>query len=265
MINIFCSRPTWVAEEFREGLSGFLAFLGTHDLKPRTIGSTDYPTESPLVEVIRLMDECEGAVILGYPQIYVIKGNIKGSEKNDFPIPTEWNHIEATLAFSKNLPLLVIHHKGISRGIFDHGAISKFIYEKDLSENNWFLSDNISGALRKWKASITQRHKETTSAPLTISEPPPSIPTQPKPGRLDESVESVLLYLFQTSIRPRRTSKIICRELNCVHEAAKYCIDKLRQEKMISWEFYSPTDNEVVYTITSKGRSYVMNNKLIRI
>lgn len=154
MIDVFISRPTWIAEEFREGLDGFLAFLGTHDLKPRTIGSTDYPTESPLVEVIRLMDECEGAVILGYPQIYVLRGNIKGSDKNDFPLPTEWNHIEATLAFSKNLPLLLIHHKGISRGIFDRGAISKFIYEKDLSENNWFLSENISGALMKWKSSI---------------------------------------------------------------------------------------------------------------
>ncbi len=264
MIDIFCSRPTWVAEEFREGLSGFLAFLGTHDLKPRTIGSTDYPTESPLVEVIRLMDECEGVVILGYPQIYVIKGNIKGSEKNDFPIPTEWNHIEATLAFSKNLPLLLIHHKGISRGIFDRGAITKFIYEKDLSENNWFLSDNISGALRKWKASITQRHKEPTSAPLTISKPPPSIPTQPKPERLDGSVESVLLYLFRTPRKSYRTLKMICSELNCDREAARYCIQKLLQEKMIT-SYVDPTDYKVTYTITSKGRSYVMTNKLIKI
>lgn len=131
MINIFCSRPTWVAEEFKEGLTGFLAFLGTHGLKPRTIGSTDYPTESPLDEVMRIMDECEGAIILGYPQIYVMKGNIKGVEKNEFPLPTEWNHIEATLAYAKKLPLLLIHHKGISRGIFDRGAIGKFIYEKD--------------------------------------------------------------------------------------------------------------------------------------
>ncbi|MBA7525591.1 hypothetical protein ES705_17744 [subsurface metagenome] len=265
MINIFCSRPTWVAEEFKEGLTGFLAFLGTHGLKPRTIGSTDYPTESPLIEVIRLMDECEGAIILGYPQIYVIKSNIKGLEKNDFPIPTEWNHIEATLAFSKNLPLLVIHHKGISGGIFDHGAISKFIYEKDLSKNTWFLSDNISGALMKWKASITQRQKETTSAPLTISKPPPSIPTQLKQERLDDSVESVLLYLFKTSARARRTLEIICRELHCVNEAAKYCIEKLRKEELISWEFYSPNDYDVVYTVTSKGRTYVMSNKLISI
>jgi len=263
MIDVFISRPTIVAEEFREGLRGFLAFLGTHDLKPRTIGSTDYPTESPLVEVIRLMDECEGAVILGYPQIYVITGNIKGLDKNDFPLPTEWNHIEATLAFSKNLPLLLIHHKGISRGIFDRGAISKFIYEKDLSENNWFLSDNISGALMKWKSSIVQRQKGKSGIPAVISTPP-SITPQPISGRLDESLESVLLYLFQTSTRSRRTLQMICSELHCVNEAAKYCTQKLLQDKMIV-SYLGPTDYAATYTITSKGRSYVMTNKLITI
>ena len=263
MIDVFISRPTWIAEEFREGLDGFLAFLGTHDLKPRTIGSTDYPTESPLVEVIRLMDECEGAVILGYPQIYVLRGNIKGSDKNDFPLPTEWNHIEATLAFSKNLPLLVIHHKGISRGIFDRGAISKFIYEKDLSKNNWFLSDDISGALMRWKSSIVQRQKEESGVSTVISTRPSTTP-QPISGRLDESVESVLLYLFRTSDRSHRTLRMICSVLKCVNEAAKYCIQKLIQEKMIT-SYVALTDPVATYTITPKGRSYVMTNKLIKI
>jgi hypothetical protein len=31
-------------------------------------------------------------------------------------LPTEWNHIEAALAYSQQLPLLVIHHRGIKRG-----------------------------------------------------------------------------------------------------------------------------------------------------
>ncbi len=263
MINIFISRPTWLAEEFREGLHGFLAFLSTHDLKPRTIGSTDYPTESPLVEVIRLMDECEGAIILGYPQIYVIRGNIKGSDKNDFPLPTEWNHIEATLAFSKNLPLLLIHHKGISRGIFDRGAISKFIYEKDLSENNWFLSDNISGALMKWKSSVVQRQKGKSGASSTIPTLPPTPPI-PASERFDTSIESILLYLFQTPNSSHRTLASICRNLNCVTQAARYCIDKLLKEKMITRGSLSGSFQSI-FVITPKGRSYVMTNKLVKI
>jgi hypothetical protein len=263
MRDVFISRPTWIGEEFKEGLDGFLSFLETHDLRPRTIGSSDYPTESPLDEVITLMDECEGAIILGYPQIYVINGKIKGSEKGAFQLPTEWNHIEATLAYANNKPLLVIHHKGITRGIFDRGAISKFIYEKDLTVSNWFLSQNIRGALMKWKSSIVQWQNGKSGVPTAISTPP-SITPQPTSGRLDESVESVLLYLFKTSNGYRRTLKAICNELNCVTEAARYCTLKLTQEKMITRKL-EPNSYEVIYTITSKGRSYVMNNKLIKI
>ena len=263
MINIFCSRPTWVSEEFKEGLTGFLAFLGTHGLKPRTIGSTDYPTESPLDEVMRIMDECEGAIILGYPQIYVIKGNIKASEKNDLPLPTEWNHIEATLAYAKNLPLLLIHHKGISRGIFDRGAIGKFIYEKDLSTNNWFLAENISGALMKWKASIIQRQKETTGASSAIPTLPPTLPT-PTSARFDTSIESILLYLFQTPHSSHKTIASICRSLNCPTQAARYCIDELYKDKMITSSLLSNTYIST-YSITKKGRTYVMRTKLITI
>ncbi len=169
MIDIFVSRPTWVADEFTEGLNGFLSFLDSHDIKPRTLGSTDYPTESPLDEVIKIMDECKGVIILGYPQIYVTSGKIKERENIDILLPTEWNHIEATLAYVKKKPLLIIHHKGITRGIFERGAINKFIYEKDLSKNTWFLSENIKGALMKWKASIERQLGKSGASAFTSS------------------------------------------------------------------------------------------------
>ena len=96
MIDIFVSRPNWVAKEFEEGLTGFLSFLGTHDIKPRTLGSTDQPTETPLDEVITIMSECKGAIILGYPQIYVNNGYLKTKEINNLQLATEWNQIEAS-------------------------------------------------------------------------------------------------------------------------------------------------------------------------
>ena len=38
MIDVFLSRPTWVAKEFEEGKQAFLNLLDTLDFKPRTIG-----------------------------------------------------------------------------------------------------------------------------------------------------------------------------------------------------------------------------------
>lgn len=67
MLNIFVSRPTWVSSEFRKGLDNFLKFIEGHGFKPRTLGVEDYPTKAPLDEIIRLMEDCVGAIILGYP------------------------------------------------------------------------------------------------------------------------------------------------------------------------------------------------------
>lgn len=153
-IDVFVSRPNWIDSIYEEGLTGFLAFMESHSLKPRTIGKTDYPNSCPLDEVISLLLECKGVIILGYPQISITTGQIKDESISNVILPTEWNHIEASLAYSKRLPLLLIHHQGISRGVFEHGAISKYIYQVDFTKPTWFLAENIIGALSKWKSTI---------------------------------------------------------------------------------------------------------------
>jgi hypothetical protein len=54
MKNIFVSRPNWIPSEFDKGLESFYNLLKAHELKPRTIGQTDFPSKSPLDEVIDL-------------------------------------------------------------------------------------------------------------------------------------------------------------------------------------------------------------------
>jgi len=155
MKNVFVSRPTWVSPEFEAGLTSFLNFLETHELKPRTLGAGDYANKTPLDEVISIMGECAGAIILGYPQIQIEKGFCKTTAIPTsgpvFLLPTEWNHIEASLAHARGLPLLLIHHIGVRRGVFDRGAIPHFLYERDLSDPSWPLQPDISGAFSKWK------------------------------------------------------------------------------------------------------------------
>jgi hypothetical protein len=159
MTNIFLSRPTWISPEFKSGLASFLQFLESHDLVPRTIGATDFATKTPLDDVIALLGECKGAVILGFPQIRVEAGFLKDKSiptetKSTLLLPTEWNHIEAGLAYAMKKPLLVIHHEGVSRGVFDRGAISSFIYSVDMTNAAWPMLPQIAGALKKWKKDV---------------------------------------------------------------------------------------------------------------
>jgi len=155
MKNVFVSRPTWIPANFQKGLDSFLRFLEGHQLRPRTLGASDYANQAPLDEVISLMSQCDGAIILGYPQIEITKGTLKGGDiKKTLILPTEWNHIEAGLAYAKGLPLLVIHHINVQRGIFDRGTFNSFIYEKDLSDPGWPLFPEISGAFNTWKLKL---------------------------------------------------------------------------------------------------------------
>jgi hypothetical protein len=151
MQDVFVSRPTWVAAEFSAGLGNFLRLLETVGVRPRTLGATDYPSKSPLDEVISLMRACRGAIVLGYPQITIEHGKCRENDCSGLRLPTEWNHIEAALAYSLELPLLIIHHQGIKRGVFDRGAVSAFLWEIDLRASDWPMQPAAHGALLKWK------------------------------------------------------------------------------------------------------------------
>ena len=151
MRPIFLSQPTWVPSRHSSGLDKFKNLLRAHGLEPRSVGVTDLPSQAPLEEVIELMKRCYGAIILGIPQIEVQSGKLKGEEiTSPFSLGTEWNHIEAALAYSLQLPVLVIHDVTVCRGIFDRGAANAFIYTVDFSSDSWALTDQISGALAAW-------------------------------------------------------------------------------------------------------------------
>lgn len=157
MKDIFLSRPNWFDKTFEDGIKNFYNLLKSNEVNPRTIGQSDYPSETPLDGVIKLMKKCQGTIVLGVPQIEILNGKIK---EKDISAPihlgTEWNHIEAALAHSMNHPLLVIHHSTVKRGIFDRGACNTFLYSVDMKNPSWPLSDEISGALINWKSELKE-------------------------------------------------------------------------------------------------------------
>ena len=172
MIDIFLSRPTWVAPQFERGLDAFLQLLDSCGLKPRTLGTTDYPAKAPLDEVCDLMGACQGAIILGYPQIEIATGTLKGRAIERLSLGTEWNHIEAALAYSQRMPLLLIHHEGIGRGVFDRGTLNSFVYSRDLTDGAWSLARDLNGALTKWRSTLRDRQtSELPAADASSSSP----------------------------------------------------------------------------------------------
>jgi len=156
-LDVFVSRPTWVASEFESGLSTMLVLLENLGLNARTLGVSDHPSKAPLDEIIDMMATCKGAVVLGYPQLEIQSGILKGEKlSTSLHLGTEWNHLEAGIAYSAGLPLLVIHHTTVTRGIFDRGVLNAFLHSVDLTGSKWAMEPAINGAINHWKKACVE-------------------------------------------------------------------------------------------------------------
>lgn len=159
--HIFVSRPSKLPKAFERAYYNFHGFLESHEgLSPRRLGSTDYSLDAPLQAIIRIMDECMGAIIMGYPQVeifYHIRRSDSITQEPTLLFPTPWNQIEGSLAYGAKLPVLVVAHPGIGGGIFDHGVTGQFVLTEDLSDKAWFQKPPFQHVFREWKNRMSQR------------------------------------------------------------------------------------------------------------
>ncbi len=151
---IFISRPNTLLtkgqELFIDKLNSALKIRG---LITRSLGSTDYSNKAPLLGVKQILKESEGVIILGLSQTYVNSClTPKKNKRENFYLPTPWNNLEGGMAFSLNLPLLIIKEEGIEGGIFDNGVTDKYIHQVnlDLNDTNNKDSEDKNAFIRKY-------------------------------------------------------------------------------------------------------------------
>ena len=123
-ISVFVSRPTAVNAEqgsFCDALDDALAAEG---LYARTLGVTDYPARAPLAEVLDLMLECSGALVLGLRQ-----------------------------AVALERPLLVARENGVEGGVFDVGSSDRFIHQVEFG-SDWLESPRFRQPFETWVADV---------------------------------------------------------------------------------------------------------------
>ena len=155
--KIFISRPTIIGNGYEKPYNAFEGFLKSEGFSPRRLGKSDYSLKAPLVAVMKLMEQCKGAIVLGYPQHEVTYSLKKGGEilnEHRIFLSTPWNQIEGTLAYKKEIPVLVIAQEGIEGGLFDYGVTGEYVYKADLSSDKWFKNKKVLGIFQDWKKQI---------------------------------------------------------------------------------------------------------------
>lgn len=155
--NIFISRPTHIGEEFEVHYCAFERLLISDGLQPYRLGAGSYTLDAPLKGVIDLMDICKGAIVLGYPKYEISASIRKGGESERqimLAFPTPWNQIEATLAYVKHLPVLIVAHEGVTGGVFDPGVTGQYVLKKNLKREHWYNDEEFQGVFVVWRSRL---------------------------------------------------------------------------------------------------------------
>jgi len=161
--KIFISMGSTATTEQREFVDAILSSLKTVELSPRIMNENEWSHEQPLKAIRNIMKECCGAVIIAftrtkYPSgIEIRKDNNR--ELSNISLPTPWNHIEASIAYAYNMPLLVIAENGLkSEGLIEQGYDWR-VYWTDL-DPGIVTTEKFRGFLNSWKNAVEEFTKQ---------------------------------------------------------------------------------------------------------
>lgn len=164
-IPVFVSAPTQLNPAQKVIYDGILELLEDLQLERRALGRSDYPTEFPLKEVIRLARKCSGGLILGFVQqsaasVIAKPGTPEQKTLLDVSYPTPWNHLEAGILFSLKLPILVFKEEGISGGVFDNGVTDLFVHRMPTADECKSKSSSFREVILRWQGRVREAYYE---------------------------------------------------------------------------------------------------------
>lgn len=142
---------------------------------PHTLDRNDWSAAAPLNAVDGLMDRCRGALIIGLERYSFDAGvERRGSPKQTTlgatSLTTSWNQVEAALAFSKGLPLLVLLDERVKPdGLLEPGH-DWYIARVPLKPES-LQTPKINGLVRSWKARVTAAGEAKAAVPSPPVDP----------------------------------------------------------------------------------------------
>jgi hypothetical protein len=132
---------------------------------PHTVGRNTFSSDAPLKKVTELLDSCDGAVVIALERSFFPSGTDKRggpneSEISNIKLPTPWNHIEAAMAYSRRLPLMVVVESGLkSEGLLEHGYDWYVQWIKPIPSA--LTTPEFNGVLADWKSKVQTHDVES--------------------------------------------------------------------------------------------------------
>jgi hypothetical protein len=160
-MNVFVSVGTGLSDPQEAFVAAVEARLRAIGLHPCTIGRNTFSADAPLRAVTELMDRCDGAVVIAleryrFPAGIERPGSAKERPLDGARLSTPWNQIEAAMAYSRGLPLLVLVDREVrADGLLERG---NDWYVQEVSVDPSALnSPEFGGILTDWRDRVAKR------------------------------------------------------------------------------------------------------------
>jgi hypothetical protein len=177
-MDVFVSVATGLSSKQEEFVSAIEARLRAIELAPCTIGRNTFSSDAPLRAVTELMDRCAGVVVIAVERYRFSEGverpgSAQEKSLSGVSLPTAWNQIEAAMAHSRGLPLLVL----VDEQLRCDGLLEKGYdwYVQDLKvEPASLTSPEFAGVLDNWRSRLRMPQQKATTAPRREAKLDPS-------------------------------------------------------------------------------------------
>lgn len=141
--------------------------LRSEGLIPHTVGRNTFSSDSPFKAVTELMNRCSGVVVIALERLYCAQGSEKRGGPSESPLAnvklaTAWNQVEAAMAYSRGVPLLVLVEDGLrADGLLEKG-FDWYVQTVKLDQSS-LHTQVFNGVLASWKEKLSPRTKQQAS------------------------------------------------------------------------------------------------------
>lgn len=173
-IPVFLSCPKPFLRRQEEFLSKVERHLYSSDLRPLTLGRSQYSIDAPLVAIRRLMTASFGLITLAFRKTYVAAGSDRpGSDLGECEAPrsgcwlsSPYCQIEPAMGYQLGIPLLIWRESGVlDEGLLDRGAMDLSMPEFDLDNPPDLQADMWKQPLSDWVDRVRSAYKKNGAPP----------------------------------------------------------------------------------------------------
>lgn len=162
-LRVFISKPGYLDHRQQQIVTDLQARLEKEGITPQALERSDYPQFGAVGEVQRLMTGCAGAVIFGFKQLEISDGVWRAGTPEEkhlksMSFSTPWNQIEAGMAVTLGLPILLLCEREVQGGVFDIATTEPQVY-RVYTDEDWNTT-TILHTFAGWCADVRERTRE---------------------------------------------------------------------------------------------------------